>query len=87
MTALALFTSTYILVCALGLQSLNVNRGHYAPAFVTSLFIGSTQWFLLKTVPGDTGLLEITAYLLGGPLGIITSMWLHPRITKKRKAP
>ena len=85
MTALALFASTFVLVCALGLQSLNVNRGHYTAAFITSLFIGSSQWFLLKIVPGETSGLELFAYLIGGPLGIITSMWLHPRIHRKAR--
>jgi hypothetical protein len=32
MTELTLFASTFILVFALGLQSLNVNNGNYRPA-------------------------------------------------------
>ena len=85
MTALALFASTFVLVCALGLQSLNVNRGHYIAAFVTSFAIGTGNLVLLKIVPGETSGLELFAYLIGGPLGIITSMWLHPRIHRKGK--
>lgn len=82
MTALALFASTFILVMALGLQSLNVNRGHYVMAFLTSLFIGGSQWILYKVVPGETTGPDLVAYLFGGPFGIVTAMWLHPRITR-----
>jgi hypothetical protein len=40
MTELILFTSTFILVFALGLQSLNVNNGHFVLAAITSFVIG-----------------------------------------------
>lgn len=85
MTALALFASTYMLVMALGLQSLNVTRGHYLGAFITSFMIGTGNLVLLKVVPGDTTLFDLIAYLTGGPFGIITAMWLHPRITRRFK--
>lgn len=86
MTALALFASTYLLVLALGLQSLNVNRGHYGWAMVTSLIISAGQLYLLKYVPGvNNSNFELLAYFAGGPLGIVTSMWLHPRITRKSR--
>jgi hypothetical protein len=78
MTALILFISTYALVFALGLQSLNVNGGHYKAAFFTSFIIGGSQMILLKLGP-DADTLQIAAYLAGGPFGIITSMWLHKR--------
>ena len=40
MTSIALFASTFALVFFLGLQSLNVNNGHYRAAFFTSFGIG-----------------------------------------------
>ena len=39
MTSAALFASTFALVFFLGLQSLNVNNGHYRAAFFTSFGI------------------------------------------------
>lgn len=78
MTLLALFASTFALAFFLGLQSLNVNRGHYVAAFVTSFAIGIGQLILYKLAPEASGL-EIAAYLGGGPFGIITSMWAHRR--------
>ena len=74
--ALLLFISTFALVFFLGLQSLNVNRGHYMAAFITSFGIGIGQLILYKLAPDANGL-EIAAYLTGGPLGIITSMRFH----------
>ena len=77
-TLLALFASTFFLVFFLGLQSLNVNRGHYVAAFVTSFGIGIGQLILYKLAPDASGA-EIVAYLAGGPFGIIASMWAHRR--------
>lgn len=82
MTALTLFTATFALVFALGLQSLNVNGGHRAAAFVTSFLIGTANLGLFKILPGPTGALEIAAYLLGGPFGIIAAMAAHPWIVR-----
>lgn len=79
-TALVIFVCTFSVVLALGLQSLNVNRGHRVMAFCTSFVIASCNLMLLKIVPKPTGLIEDVAYILGGPFGIVTSMWLHPRL-------
>lgn len=62
MTALWLFGSTFLLVFALGLQSLNVNGGHYVAAFVTSFAIGGANLVLFKLAPDASGV-EIVAYL------------------------
>lgn len=84
MSELILFASSFILVCALGVQSLNVNRGHYVAAFLTSFVVGSAQMVLLKLGP-DASWTEIAAFLAGGPLGIISAMRLHTRFTTSRK--
>lgn len=84
MTAGALFLSTLLLVFFLGLQSLNVNSGHYAAAFVTSFGIGAANLALFKLAP-DAGGVEIAAYLSGGPVGIVASMWAHRRIFGQSK--
>lgn len=84
MTALALFASCFALVFFLGLQSLNVNRGHYAAAFFTSFGIGIGNLVLFKLAPDASGI-EIAAYLAGGPLGIISSMWAHRKVFRRRE--
>lgn len=83
MTALLLFCSTFVLVLALGLQSLNVNGGHKVLAALTSFAIGMANMAVLKVMPGPTGFLEVAAYLLGGPLGIVTSMVIHPWVARR----
>lgn len=77
MNTLALFTSTFILVFALGIQSLNVNNGHRAAAMFTSFFIGSSQMVLFKLAP-SANWIETAAFLLGGPFGIYAAMVAHP---------
>jgi hypothetical protein len=81
LTELTLFASTFVLVFALGAQSLNVNNGHYIAAAITSFVIGSGQMILFKLAP-NASWTEITAFLIGGPFGITASMWAHPRLTK-----
>jgi hypothetical protein len=73
MTAVALLASTFMLVFFLGLQSLVVNSGHKAMAFGNSLAIGLCQLTLYKLAPDASGI-EIGAYLIGGPFGIVTAM-------------
>lgn len=83
MSLLALFASTFALVFFLGLQSLNVNRGHYLAAFLTSFGIGASNLIVLKLAPNATAV-EMAAYLTGGPFGIVASMWAHRHFTRKR---
>jgi hypothetical protein len=80
--ALLLFASTFAVVFTLGLQQLNVSGGHTALAFITSIAIGVANLALFKLLPGPTSWTEITAYLLGGPFGIVTSMWAHPHLVR-----
>ena len=84
MTELTLFVSTFVLVFALGMQSLNVNNGHYLLAAMTSLVIGTGQMILYKLAP-DASWTEIAAFLAGGPFGITDSMQAHPYLVRWMK--
>ena len=59
-----------------------VNHGHKRIAFINSFLIGTVQLTLYKLAPNATGV-EIAAYLLGGPFGIVCSMvvfkWFRTR--------
>lgn len=85
MSELALFVSTYILVFALGLQSLNVNQGRYIAAFFTSFVIGLANLVLYKLAPNASPS-EIAAFLIGGPLGIISAMRTHRWLSRPSAA-
>ncbi|MDP1586615.1 MAG: hypothetical protein Q8M07_02630 [Prosthecobacter sp.] len=80
-TALALFASTFVLVFALGLQSLNVNGGHKLAAFFTSFAISGSNLPLFKLAPDATPL-QMAAFILGGPFGIVASMQAHATIIR-----
>lgn len=82
MQALVIFLATFVVVFALGFQSLTVNRGYYLAAFLNSFLISVANLAILKYVPQAHGFYEYLAYMTGGPLGIITSMWAHKRIFK-----
>lgn len=82
MTAILIFGSTFILVFALGFQSLNVNNGHYKMAFLTSFAIAASNLILFKTVP-QANWVEVSAYLVAGPFAITASMWAHRKWVRK----
>lgn len=82
MTHLILFFSAFLSVFALGFQSLNVNGGHYLAAGLTSFVIGVGHIALYRLVP-EADMSELLAYLLGGPIGITSSMWVHKRTVGK----
>lgn len=77
-----IFVCTFGVVLALGLQSLNVNGGHHLMAAVTSFAIGTFNLALLKLVPQPTTVFDNAAYLLGGPIGILVAMKLHPYLVQ-----
>ena len=83
MTELALFVSTFGLVFCLGIQSLNVNGGHYVAAFITSFAIGAGNLVVLKLAPSATPT-EMAAYLFGGPFGIVASMIAHRKFFRSK---
>lgn len=82
MNSAYLFFSTFVLVFALGLQSLNVNGGYYVRAFFTSFVIGCANLVLYKLAP-DATRTEVIAFLSGGPFGIVCSIFSHQWINKK----
>lgn len=77
MAELTLFASTFGVVFCLGFQSLTVNAGHYVLAFCCSLLIGAFNLLLFKTAPHVEGASQIAAYLIGGPLAIVSAMYVH----------
>jgi hypothetical protein len=81
MNELALFASTFVLVFALGIQSLNVNHGHRRAAMATSFLIGGSQMILFKLAP-EANWTETAAFLTGGPLGIYAAMAAHPHLVR-----
>lgn len=82
MNAIVLFCSTFLLVLFLGLQQLNVSGGHRMLAVMTSIGISCANLVVLKCVPGPTSVLDLMGYVLGGPLGILCSMALHPHLVR-----
>jgi len=82
MTEFLIFLSAVGIVFFLGLQSLSVNSGHKVLAAVNSLVIGTFNLILLKSVPNIETWQATAAYLVGGPVGITITIYLHPKITK-----
>jgi hypothetical protein len=82
MNELMLFGSTFAVVFFLGFQSLCVNSGNFYMAAFNSLIIGSFNLILFKTAPNVHGFWEIAAYVGGGPLGIVSAMYIHKHYVK-----
>lgn len=79
MTAVYLLLSTFALVFCLGLQSQLVRDGHFWAVAANSLCIGSANLVMLKLAP-NASVIEMAAYLTGGPAGIVASMIFYKRI-------
>ena len=79
--AAIVFAIQYAYVCVMGLQSLAVNSGRYAQAAIQSLMLGTAGFFITSQIAkrGELGGATSIAYILAGPLGIITSMYLFQR--------
>lgn len=82
MTPFLLLISTYVVVFALGAQSLFVNNGRYVLAFCNSFVIGICNLALFKLTPEATGW-QIASFLIGGPLGIVSVMWLFRHLHRR----
>ena len=81
-TTVHLFAATLVAVAVLGLQQINVERRDMLFAALTSPAIGASNWVLFKVLPGPTTLWDFAAYLVGGSIGIVLSMWLHPVLVR-----
>lgn len=84
MTLAALFGSAFVVVFALGAQSLLVNNGRYFAAFGNSFLIGTCNLALYKLAPQANDM-EIVAFLLGGPFGIVAAMWVFRHLHHQTK--
>jgi hypothetical protein len=82
MNTLLLFSSTFILVFALGLQSQLANNGHYIAAFMNSFVIGLGQIGALQVVHAHSTL-DYAAYVTGGPIAIVCSMLFFRRYIRR----
>lgn len=86
---LTVFVCQFLLIMLMGIQSLNVQGRKYFAAGATSFLLGIGQFTVTAAIATakDGGLLSPLgiAFLLGGPLGIMTSIWIHPKLKIRRK--
>jgi cation transporter-like permease len=89
---LVVFISQFVAIFLLGIQSRNVNLKQYVPAAITSFLLGVTGFIVTGIVAkvymdfSSNGVTPtLIAFLLAGPLGICTSIWAHPILTRKRE--
>lgn len=84
--AVIVFLCQFAYIMLLGLQQLNVVGKHYASAAGTSFALGWFGYFLTATVAVHEkhGMYSMVwwAFVSAGPIGIVVSMWLHPRLKR-----
>ncbi|MGD2118088.1 MAG: hypothetical protein PVG66_07005 [Chromatiales bacterium] len=76
-----LFISSYLTVFLLVFQQQNVTHRRYLWATTTSIAITVSQFVLIKSVTASNSW-EILFMACGGVLGVLSSMYLHPRLMK-----
>lgn len=79
MNAFLLFLSSFAIVFAFAFQQHNVHYRRYRLAVANALLIDALNLVLLKMGTAAT-LPEMTAYLIGGPLGTLVAMWVNERL-------
>lgn len=84
MSAVLLFVSSFAFVFLLGFQSQVVRDKERAMAFGVSLMIGLCELIVLKHAP-SADFVDGIAFLLGGPVGIVSSIEAHDLYLKYKK--
>lgn len=84
LTTFLLGLSTFVLVFLLGFQSLSVQSKKWMIAPFISLGIGGCNLYMFLVVPHVDihNYTHVAAYLLGGPVGILASMFVHFKVLK-----
>jgi len=87
--ALLIFVAQFSMVMLLGIQSLNVRDRNYVGSALTSLLLGVSSYHItatIATLKGEAvGGLLWWCYIAAGPLGIVTSIWLPPKLNRLLK--
>jgi hypothetical protein len=79
---LAMFTSSFVVVFLLGLQSKHVHKSKYFAAAMTSVGISIAQFVFVKyAVNGNILVLIVSA--IGGAIGIALSIYVHDHHIEK----
>jgi hypothetical protein len=76
LSMITLFFSAFFIIMLLGVQSQLVKNKEVLPSFCTALMVGSLQLFLYKATP-NAGLGESMCYVIGGALGLVSSIYVH----------
>jgi hypothetical protein len=83
---LVVFVSQFLMVFLLGFQQMNVMRGFYFHAALTSFLLGLSGWATITIVSKFhvTDFLTVLffAYIVAGPLAIVSAMKLHRTLFK-----
>jgi uncharacterized membrane protein YuzA (DUF378 family) len=87
MNELLLFGSAFGAVFLLGFQSICVNSGYKALAFVNSMLIGVMNLGLFKLVPHVETPLQVALYIIAGPVAIMCAMQVHTWLRKRKENP
>ena len=81
---LLIFAAQFSMVFLLGFQNQNVIGKHYIGAAITSTILGVSGFYITATIAqvGKSGVFspEWWAYIAAGPIAIVLSMLLHPKI-------
>jgi len=69
-----LFFASFAAVFCINFQVINIVEYKYIHAFVTSLFISWSSFYMYQFVPGKLTWYEFLSYCLGGAIGVVLSM-------------
>lgn len=79
MKALIIFVCTFLISCAVNMQTRNNVQSRYVMIGLTSIFIGSLNLTLLKIIPHVECVSEGAAYIIGGACGSVFAVMMHKK--------
>jgi uncharacterized membrane protein YfcA len=80
------FVLGFAQVALISFQSRNYAQGRYTASFITSLLIACVWWFMvhsISTSAADWG--DGVGYVLGNALGGVFGIWLHQKLSSRKK--
>jgi glycopeptide antibiotics resistance protein len=81
---MTLFISSFLTVFLLVFQQQNVVHRRFGWASTTSVAITVSQFVLIKAVAGS-GLADVVFMASGGVLGVLSSMFFHPILMRRKQ--
>ena len=80
------FVLGFLQVALISFQSRNYAQGRYIASFITSLLIACVWWSMVHSISkSEVDMLDGIGYIIGNALGGVFGIWLHQKMSSRKK--